>query len=105
MRVEAAFAPLGVWHPVLDRAVARADRAQPTETDLLFTTTPVNHVAVALETKNFAFGRTYKLGTSLAKPRFDIPLPKVSGFEDVTVCVDTIVSPGHCAPRFIPDTG
>src|SRR5229473_3895475 len=95
MRVEAAFAPLGVWHPVLDRAVARADCAEPTETDLLFTTTPMNHVAVALETKNFAFGRTHELGTSLAKPRLDISLPKVGGFEDVTVCVDTIIRPGH----------
>src|SRR5216683_3101198 len=101
MRVEAALAPLRVWHPVLDRAVARADCAQPAETDRLFTATPVNHVAVAFETKNFAFGRTHKLGAPRAELRLDVSLPKVGGFEDVTVCVNTIISPGHCAPRFV----
>src|SRR6266851_3294169 len=104
MRVEAALAPLRVWHSVLDRAVARADRAEPAETDRLFTTAPVNHVAVALETKHFSLGRTHKLGTSRAKLRLDVSLPKVGGFEDVTVCVNTIISPGHCAPRFVLDS-
>src|SRR5713101_5244720 len=101
MGVEAAFAPLGVWHPVLDRAVARADRPKATETNLIFAAAPLNHVAFAIDTKTFGFGRTHELGTSLAELRLDVSLPKVGGFEDVTVCVNTIISPGHCAPLFV----
>ena len=105
MRVEAAFPPLDVGHSVLDRAAARADGSKRTETNLIFAAAPVNHVAVAFEAKNFAFGGTHKLGTSRAELRFDVLIPEIGGFQYVTISVDTVISPGHRAPRFILDIG
>ncbi len=91
MRVEAARLPFLVFHRVAgDDALARADRADPSDPALAV----ANRVLLDDQTL-LAVLHLLDTRRPIAKLRVDVIVPKVERLEDMTVGIDDVIGAAH----------